>query len=306
MLSFTEPSYPNAALGIEADQLSAVALSGGRGHYSIKQAASVQVPSGVIVPSFTDTNIQDNTGFANVLNEAVGIAGLLSQKRWSVALPSSSARTAIIVLDTEPANAKELDEILDWKSEQNFGTPALEMRIATDKISADKDGRSRFFITAVKLAVIDEYESHFESRGWKAGLILPRAIGEVNWLMGMAKGDSMLISETSDGFTAMLIRGQEPVVVRSVTCAPAEIDDEIYRLVMFYNDRVATTAGGSLDRVLVLGHQMTSHSVRSIASEALGHDVRILTSTDVGLDIPATNLNFSDLAASAGLAALGA
>ena len=67
MFSFTDPSYPNAALGIEADNISAVALSGGKGNYSIRQAASVQMLPGVLVPSFTDTNIQDNTAFANAL-----------------------------------------------------------------------------------------------------------------------------------------------------------------------------------------------------------------------------------------------
>jgi hypothetical protein len=305
MFSFTDPSYPNAALGIEADCISAVALSGGKGNYSIRQAASVELLPDVVVPSFTDTNIQDNTAFAKALNEVIESAGLLRQKRWSVALPSNTARTAIISLETEPANSKELDEVLDWKAEQNFGAPAMELRIATNKISADKDGRSRFFVTAVKLAVIDEYESHFESRGWKAGLILPRAVGEANWLMTTPNVDSMLISETSDGFTAMLLRGQEPALVRSVTCTPAEVEDEIYRLVMFYNDRVAG-GGGTLDRLLVLSHEMAPAKVQSIASDALGRDIRVLTSADVGLDIPSTNLNFSDIAAPAGLAALGA
>ena len=123
--------------------------------------------------------------------------------------------------------------------------------------------------------------------------------------MNTPNADSMLISETSDGFTAMLLRGQEPAVVRSVTCSPAEVEDEIYRLVMFYNDRVAVT-GGSLDRLLVLGHEMIPAKVQTIAAEALGRNVQILTSADVGLDIPSTSLSFSDLAAPAGLAALGA
>ncbi|HTH52103.1 MAG TPA: hypothetical protein VL501_09230, partial [Pyrinomonadaceae bacterium] len=243
------------------------------------------------------------TAFSNSLTELIEIAGLLSQKRWSIALPSNTARTAIISLETEPASAKELDEILDWKAEQTFGTPSLEMRLATTKISPDKNGRTRFFVAAVKLAVIDEYESHFEARGWKAGLILPRAVGEANWLLG-GETDAMLISETSDGFNAVLVRGEEPAVVRSVICTPGEVEDEIYRLVMFYNDRF--TAGGTLDRLLVLGHEMDPEKVRDIAAEALGRDVRVLTSSDVGLDIPSASLNFSDLAAPAGLAALGA
>jgi hypothetical protein len=241
------------------------------------------------------------------LTETVEIAGLLSQKRWSVTLPSASARTAILSLESEPASKQELDEIIDWKAEQTFGAPALEMRLATTKISSDKDGRSRFFVTAVQLAVIDEFESHFESREWKAGLILPRAVGEANWLMGGHDGgDSMLISESTDGFIALLLRGDEPAVVRSVTCSPAEVEDEIYRLVMFYNDRFGATVGGAtLSRLLVLGHEMAPAKVQSIASEALGRAIRVLSSDDVGLSLPTSGLDFSDLAAPAGLAALG-
>ena len=33
-------------------------------------------------------------------------------------------------------------------------------------------------LVVLNLAVIDEYETVFESFGWKAGLVLPRAIGE--------------------------------------------------------------------------------------------------------------------------------
>jgi hypothetical protein len=307
VLSFTQPNYPNAALGIESNEISAVALQGGGGQYSIKQAASVQLAPGILVPSFTDTNIASHSEFAAALTETVEIAGLLKQKRWSVALPSGSARTAILSLESEPASKQELDEIIDWKAEQSFGAPALEMRLAMTRIAPDKDARSRFFVTAVKLAVIDEFESHFESRGWKAGLILPRAVGEANWLMGGKDGgDSMLISESPEGFTALLLRGNEPAVVRSVTCSPDEVEDEIYRLVMFYNDRFgATMGGGSLERLLVLGHQMAPEKVQSIATEALGRQIRILSPDDVGLSLPSGGLDFSDLAGPAGLAALG-
>jgi hypothetical protein len=137
-------------------------------------------------------------------------------------------------------------------------------------------------------------------------LILPRALGEANWLAGNNDGsDSMLISENSDGFTALVLRGAEPAVVRSVTCTPAEIDDEIYRLVMFYNDRVASENNGLLDKLLVVGRDIIPQNVESIASEALGRQLRVLTPDDVGLNLPGTGMNFDSIAAPAGLAALG-
>ncbi len=305
--SITQPNYPKAALGIEASGISAIALgTSGKGQFSIRQAASVELPEGLVTPSFVNLNISDDGEFFACLKEVVEIAGMLSQKKWSIALPSNTARTAILALDSEPASKKEAEEVLDWKAEQSFGVPAAHLRIARQKISPDKEGRSRYFATAVRLTVIDEYETHFERMGWKAGLILPRAVGEANWLLnGADKSDSLLISGNNSGFTALLLRGQEPAVVRSVLCTPEEIDDEIYRLVMFYNDRFARVAGGgTLERMLVIGKSLIPERIHSIASEALGKDMRVLAPDEVGLDLPGGGLSFDDLAAPAGLARL--
>lgn len=301
--AITSPSFPNAALGIEKNSISAVALQGSRGNFGIKQAATVAIGDGVLEPGFLDTNVTAPVEFASALREVVEIAGLLNQKKWSISLPSNTARAAILTLDSEPASASEREEILDWKAEQSFGAPAAHLRIAMEKISPDSSKRVRYFATAVKLAVIDEYETHFESMGWKAGLIVPRAMGEANWLMGGQSGlDSLLISSNNDGFTALLLQGAEPAVVRSVTCSPDEVDDEVYRLVMFYNDRFGSA--GTLDSVMVVGSEFAPARVQSIASEALGRDVRVLSSDDVGLILPGGGIDFNDLASPAGLAAL--
>ena len=56
----TQPKYPNAALGIESNGMSAVALqSAGRGQFAIKQAASIDLSPGLITPSFVEKNISD-------------------------------------------------------------------------------------------------------------------------------------------------------------------------------------------------------------------------------------------------------
>ena len=95
--SITQPKFPNAALGIGKTGISAVALQGnGRRQFSIKQAATVDLSPGVVEPSFLDTNILAPHEFASCLREVAEIAGLLNQKRWSVALPSNTARTAIL------------------------------------------------------------------------------------------------------------------------------------------------------------------------------------------------------------------
>jgi hypothetical protein len=85
------------------------------------------------------------------------------------------------------------------------------------------------------------------------------------------------------------------------------VDDEIYRLVMFYNDRFGGEQGGGLlDRLLVVGRSVLPAKVQEIASEALGRRVNVLSNNEVGLNLPGGGFSFDDLAAPAGLAALGA
>ena len=121
-----------------------------------------------------------------------------------------------------------------------------------------------------------------------------------------SRPDSLLISSQGDGFSAILLRGGEPAVVRTVTCGPEERNDEIYRLLMFYNDRFASDKGeGFLDRILLVGRDLVPSRIKEISAEALGRALAILRPEEVGLNLPASGLSFDDLAAPAGLAAFG-
>jgi hypothetical protein len=306
--SLTQPNYPKAALGLEKESITALALQKeGRGQFGIKQAATVELPEHLLTPNFTEKNISNAEEMLVMFDEVLANAGLLKQKRWSVSLPSNTARTAILTLDTEPASKDELTEVLDWKSENTFGAPAGEIRISRRKIPSDEKGKSRYFATAVKLSVIDEYETLFERMGWQAGLIMPRAISEAKWLIDKkTKRDSLLISSQDDGFVALLLRGDEPMVVRSVTCTEEERDDEIFRLLMFYSDRLGNEQSeGFLEKVLAIGKNFTSARLKEIADEALGKTLKILRPEDVGLNMPVQTMNFNEIAAPAGLASLG-
>ena len=304
----TEPNYPKAAIGLEREAVTALALQKeGRGRFGVRQGATIELPSNLLTPSFVDRNIASPEELRVLLEEAVVSAGLMKQTNWSVSLPSNTARTAILTLDTDAAAKGEAEEILDWKAEQSFGAPSGELRITRNKISNDREGKSRYFATAVKLSVIDEYETIFESMGWTAGLILPRAVSETRWLMRTdPPSDSLLLSSQNDGFTALLLRGDEPAVVRTVTCRDNERDDEIYRLLMFYNDRFADPrSGGLLETLLVIGKDLLPTKIKEISNEALGRTLRVLRADDVGLNVPVGSLSFDDLAAPAGLASLG-
>ena len=306
--SLTQPNYPKAALGLEKENVTALALQKeGKRRFGIKQAATVELPEHLLMPSFTEQNIVGVQEMLVLLDEVTTNAGLRNQKRWSVSLPSNTARTAILTLDNEPTSKDELSEILDWKAEHTFGVPSGEMRISRRKIKPDANGKPRYFATAVKLGVINEYETLFERLGWQAGLIMPRAVCEANWLVdAKTQNDALLISSQPDGFVALLLRGDEPSVVRSVTCTENETDDEIYRLLMFYRDRFGDVPSeNSLEKLLVVGKNFAPARLKEIADEALGKTLTILRPEDIGLNLPVQTLSFNDIAAPSGLARLG-
>ena len=270
--------------------------------FAVKQAASVAIPANTLHPSFTETNILDANEMLVSLNEAANEAGLKRQKRWSISLPSNTARAAILTLDTKPKSKQELNDVINWKSERSFGSASNELRVSLQQLPDDKEGKSRYFASAVKLSVLDEYETLFEALNWKVGLILPRHISESKWLLETDKqSDTLLISSQNEGFNAILMRYAQPTVIRSVTCNDGEKDDEIFRLLMFYRDRFSDNL---LEKILVIGENFNVSRIKEIANEALGKTLHILRPEEVGLNIPASNLSFNELAAPAGLASL--
>jgi hypothetical protein len=300
------PHYPATALGFEKRLATMIQLERGRGgSYSLRRAATVTLPESLIQPSFEEPNISDPLELSAALRELAVSAGLLQQKRWSMALPEETSRTLILTLEAAPASRTELEEVLDWKMERGFGTSMEELSISRERLPADEQGRDRYLVVATRTSILGEYESALRALGWRAGLILPRHIGEGQWLTQNGHGgDSLLLSSSDKGFTAVVFRGKQPLIVRTVDCEPQECEDELYRLLLFYRDRRSGESQVQLSRMLIVGGLLNKGRACEIVSETLGADLRSLDAADVGLQLQTRDLSFDAIAAAAGLATL--
>lgn len=192
--------------------------------------------------------------------------------------------------------------------ERGFGAPLEELSVSKEKLRKDSQGRDRYLAVATRSEVLAEYERVLDSLGWRAGLILPRHLGESQWLVRNGSiGDSLLLSGSGQGFTAVILRDKYPLIVRTVTCAEQECEDEFYRLLLFYRDR--RTADGdeahsALTRLMVVGDGLTKQRAGEIVNETTGGDLRALDAEDLGLVLPGRELSFDAIAAPAGLATL--
>ena len=302
-----KPRFPPCAVGIDTGAASVVQLDRGRGGFSVKRAASINLPPELVRAGFDERNIEDPEELTVALAELLTSAGLLRQRKWSVTLPEASTRAAVMTLEGAAGSRRELEEVLEWKIERNFGAPLSELRVAREQLQPDAQHQTRYLITAVRLSVLAEYEAVFRALGWQAGLILPRHTGEEQWLRNGHQGDGLLLTAHDEGFTAVLMRNNRPLTLRSVFCETEECDDELHRVLLFYRERSGSNGQGEgalVDRLLIVGDRLDKQRVATIAQETLGVNLRPLGAADVGLVIPGRDLAFDAIAAPAGLARL--
>jgi hypothetical protein len=225
-----------------------------------------------------------------------------------LSLPADTARTVVLTLESQAQSGSELQDILTWKMERGFGTTLDELSISKERLQKDAQGRDRYLVVAVNRSVLAEYESVINSINWRVGLVLPRQLGESRWLMrnGGVEGDSLLVSGADHGFTAVFLRGKHPLIVRTVTCNNDECEDEFYRLLLFYRDRIPSTEneGSQLSRMMVIGQSLPKERAGSIVRETMGVNLTPLEAEDLGLTLPGRDLSFDVVAAPAGLATM--
>lgn len=314
------PRLPQAAVGLSGEAASVVQLERRGGGLAVRSAGLLPLPAGLVRPSFDEPNVSDGPELAGALTELLTSAGQTRRKRWSVALPEAATRTSILTLETAPASRAEGEEMLRWKTERALGAPLDELRVARERLKQDAQGRHRYLVTAVRLSVLAEYEQVFAALGWNAGLILPRHMGEAWWLMrdggqATAGADSLLVSSHAEGFTAVVLRAGSPLYVRGVICEREDRADELYRFLLFYRDRTTPQAaegvelpaplyGAGLGRLLVAGTGLDESDARAIVEETLSADPRAVNPSDLRLTFPAAGIDFRQIAAPAGLAAL--
>jgi hypothetical protein len=277
------PPAPNTAAGFVDDNFGVVDLRRGRHGFSLASSAVTQLPMGLITPAFDTLNIQDSDELAQTIVQTAEAAGLMNKKRWSVALPDATARTLVISLESKPSSRRELNEVIAWKVERLIAAPSNELRISRQRMNA-ADGRDRYVVTVAHNEVLSQYQ----------------------WLMwDRSPGDKMLVSANRTGFTSLVVRNGDPVLVRTFVCDRNSIADELHRFALYYRDKLVGEIPGanSLTRLLVLGGIDFSEA-RGAVADAIDSAPQALDPAEFGMDLRGEAIRFDHLAGAAGLATI--
>ncbi len=300
----TAPDLPRTALAISETHLSIVTLRKSRGEFEPRNLGVLRLPNGLINPSFTEPNVTNEASLSEYLNKTAKQAGINRPRGLSLALPSGSARSHVIHLDSNPGSHKEMMQVLEWKIERAFGQKTYDLKISYTRLK-DAHGFSQWLVSAIHNQVLEQYERIFKELRWPVGLILPQHLGEAQWLIRQRlNDDQVIVSLNERGFTTVIVRGDEPILVREVECTPEEREDEFYRIIVFYRDRlVSETEPIKLSRVLTLGTAAEQRSFREVVVSALENHTIALDTNQIGLRVD-SSAPFNHFAAASGLATM--
>src|SRR5215475_13117461 len=299
----TAPRLPRTSLSISETHLAMITLKRSGDDFEPRSLGVSRLPAGIVRASFTEPNVADEPALYEQLSKTAARSGMEGIKELSVSLPAGSARSIVTQLDAAPASRTELEQMIEWKAERGLGQKVADLRINYTRLR-DLGGRPQYLISATTSRVIAQYERIFERLGWHAGMIAPQHIGEAQWLMRQGlNDDQVVVSLNERGFDTVIVRGQEPLMVREVECAPEERENEFYRLMVFYRDRLELEGSKSLSRSLMIGPAYEQRRFSSVLSSAMERPITKLEPKQIGLRAD-PNAPFDHFAAAGGLATM--
>jgi Tfp pilus assembly PilM family ATPase len=299
------PNLPGASVALSESHISLITLRFRKGEFELQNLGVLRLPPGLINASFTEPNVVDEKAVIELLKRTSTQAGMDRVKALSASLPAGSARSIVISLDSVPANRSELAQMVEWKTERSLGHKVGDLRMSYRRLS-DLNGRSQWIVSAAHQAVLGQYERIFAGLGWQIGLIVPQHLGEAQWLLRSGiEEDQVVLSLNSRGFDAVIVRGDEPLLVREVVCSMGEREDEFYRLMAFYRDRLLPEESAVLlSRMLTIGDLTEQRKFGELLSSALEKDTVSLAPEHIGLRLD-PRAPFNHFAAAGGLATMG-
>ncbi|HKV40984.1 MAG TPA: hypothetical protein VJX67_17385 [Blastocatellia bacterium] len=300
-----DPIVPNTAASFSPNGFVVVDLRRSHSGLVLASSAMTEFAEGLINPGFEPANITDQQQVIDVIRQTAEAAGLGNRTKWSVALPEGVARTLVVTLEGKPSSRRELEEVISWKIERSIGSSINGVKVSRQRLHP-ASGMERYVVTAVRESVLLEYETLFNRLGWHVGLLLPKHLAEAQWLIpDPSQAGRMLVSAGEAGFTSIVVQNGEPALVRTHECDAGAVADELYRVALFYRDRLAAKAidKSIIESVLVVGG-IDRELARSAIADATGNGLRLIDPADFGLDLKGEPISFDQIAAAAGLSNL--
>ncbi len=242
--------HPSVVLEIAATHVAAARW--GRDISHLAASAVETLPEGAILPSATQTNINDAAAVRAAIKS---VSSRVPNQGQPVALmvPDPVIRVFILSFDSFPRRAEEALPMLRWRLKKSLPFDAEEAAISWMKQS-NREGKPEIVATVARQKIIREYESAAEDEGIAVGVVQSSTLATLAMLD--RELTTLLIRMSNRNLTTAIARGDTLCVYRSTEMdkgpervSPQAILDEVFPALAFYQD----TWGGKVECVRVAG-----------------------------------------------------
>src|SRR5262250_2454956 len=149
----TAPRPPRTSLAISETHMALITLKRSGGDFEPRNLGVSRLPAGVVRASFTEPNVADEPALIDRLSKTASRAGMGNIKALSVSLPSGSARSIVVALDSAPTSRAEMEQMIEWKAERGLGQKFGDLRITCARLR-DMGGRPQYLVSAATERVV--------------------------------------------------------------------------------------------------------------------------------------------------------
>jgi Tfp pilus assembly PilM family ATPase len=244
---------PDVAIEIAGTHVGAARLTW-RGGQSLVAAHAVEgLPPGAVVPALASLNMPDVTVVAQAVTRVLAQIGGKAA-RVALVVPDSVAKVSLLKLETVPARAADLQEIVRWQLRKSAPFPIDQAVVSISPGASSADGGSELVVAVARADVIQQYESACLMAGGHAGLVDLATFSVLNGILAGQTGpagDWLLVHVTDTYLTLAVIRDRSLLFFRHRgEEAEGSLADLIHQTAMYYEDRLR---GGGFGTVLIAG-----------------------------------------------------
>jgi Tfp pilus assembly PilM family ATPase len=264
---------PDVAIEIDHGHVGAARLIWRAGQAVVAAHATEPLPPGAIVPSLANLNMADVPLVAAAVGRVLGQLGA-KPTRVALVIPDTVAKVSLLKLETMPAKAADLQEIVRWQVRKSAPFPIEQAVLSVTPGAASPEGGHELVVSLARADVVQQYEQACLLAGAHAGLVDLATFSVINGILAgqsTPAGDWLLVHVTDTYLTLAVIRDRSLLFFRNRgEEAEGTLADLIHQTAMYYEDRLH---GGGFARVLIAGAARLpggAESVRRGLEERLG------------------------------------
>ena len=257
--AFSTPT-PSVAVEIAPDRVTAVQIEMARSGIVVNACAVESLPAGAVRPSVTSANLTDAGAVQGALERAFEHLGR-RVRRVALIIPDAAAKVSVLRFEHVPGRPRDLDQLVRWQLRKSAPFKIEEAQIAYAPGAEIAGGGREFVVTVIRREIVQEYERVCAAAGAYAGLVDLATFNLINAAVaagvtgGRAYADWLLVNVTSDYSTIAVVRGEDPIVMRTRPADEGTLADLVHQTAMYHEDRLG---GGGFARVLVGGSSLST------------------------------------------------